>query len=138
MPVRADYVGDLRWTATLDPKEVGRWTYSWSHGFADPPYRSLPAAFHVTVSSMDEARRCISAFGEKVEAATDRDRRKSRDLKDELARVVRAVMSAMDPDLFRDSEGQAVLAELRRVRGLFGKSVPDPIPLIPAERRPWE
>lgn len=133
-----EYKGDCTWTFRIRPDEVGRWTYEWSHSFAEPPYRSCVEVFDVVVESMDHVARLLAAFEERLAHATAKDLKRSPELKQEFSRIVRSVMATMTPETVRSVEGQVILERLRRVRGLFGEPVPDPIPLERAEKRSWE
>ncbi len=136
--VRVAYAGSFTWELRFRPTEVGRWTYRWNHAFAEPVYESKVEPFDVVVETTDQIARLLAAFEDRMAQATKRERKKDPVLKEEMARIIRAVMNVMDPEMFHDVEGRAIRERLRAIRGLFGDTVPDPIPLERAEKRSWD
>ena len=125
--VAAEYVGKYRWRIRFTPDEVGTWRYHWTQDFLPEPYRSATGEFRVWAGCLDEVVRHLARLDERV-AATDRVDRTSLYLR--LYALEREGIRLLTPARYRGADGERFRAAVRRVRSsLWGKPVPDPIPM---------
>jgi len=125
--VEAEYAGQYRWRVGFTPDELGSWRYYWTQEFLPEPYRSATGDFHVWGGCMGEVVRHLNLLEEEV-AGTARTHRHRLYLR--LYALEREGMRLMGPEDRDGTEGQGFADAIRRVRSsLWGKPVPDPIPM---------
>jgi len=125
--VAAEYVGRCRWHVRFTPDEVGTWRYYWTQDFLPEPYRSATGEFCVWGGSLDAVMGHLAQLEEAVIEASRDDRRR---LRPRLYALEREGMRLLAPREYRGTTGEQFRAAIRRIRsGLWGKPMPDPIPM---------
>jgi len=125
--VEAEYLGRYRWRVQFVPDELGTWRYHWTQTFLPEPYMSAAAEFFVWAESIEQVMRHLARL---EEAVTGASREARRGLRPRLHALQREGMRLLPPHEYRGIAGERFRASIRRVRsGLWGKSVPDPIPM---------
>lgn len=134
----ARYDGDYRWTIEVSADEVGRWRYQWAHELQPDGFQALEGTFDVVVESVDDAVEALRAFMSDVIAEPFDDRERLSRLMVRFAKLERAAMATLTAESFRSEDGEKIREALKEVRAAFGRPVPDPIPMEPADPHPWE
>lgn len=125
--VEAEYLGQFRWRVQFLPDELGTWRYHWTQDFLPEPYLSAAGEFCVWGGSLDEVMEHLAQLEEAV-AGESRDGRQR--LRPRLYALEREGMRLLAPHAYRGTSGEQFRTAIRRIRsGLWGKPVPDPIPM---------
>jgi hypothetical protein len=125
--VAAEYVGQCRWHVRFTPDEVGTWRYYWTQDFLPEPYRSATGRFCVWGGSLDAVMMHLAQVEEAAIGGSRDDRRR---LRPRLYALEREGMRLLVPHDYRGATGEQFRTAIRGVRsGLWGKPVPNPIPM---------
>ncbi len=125
--VEAEYLGRCRWRCEFVPHELGTWSYRWTQGFLPDPYLSAVGEFCVWAASLEQVMQHLAQLEQEVAGASREVRQR---LRPRLHALEREGMRLLAPDEYRGAAGERFRAAIRGVRsGLWGKSVPVPIPM---------
>ncbi|NNF29714.1 MAG: hypothetical protein HKN73_20995 [Gemmatimonadetes bacterium] len=134
----ARYDGDYTWTIEVSADEVGRWRYHWAHELQPGGFQALEGTFDVVVETVEDAIEALREFKSDVIAVPFDDRTALSRLMVRFSKLERAVMATLTTESFRSEDGRRLRDAIKGVRAAFGRPVPDPIPLKPADPHPWE
>jgi hypothetical protein len=131
--LHATYEGGFRWSVRFTPDEPGPWRYRWRQEFFRDPVESTTGRFDVVASTPEALRaRLDTLAAEAARARTAADVAEAGRLRIVFSRLERLAMTHESPAGFRSPTGPTLAEPLRRARSaLWGKPVPDPIPLRP-------
>jgi hypothetical protein len=134
----AKYAGDSRWVIAFVPDELGLWRYEWSQHFADPPYKSAIGYFDVLGGEIESLRKPLEKIAQEASSHDPEKLTTMTPLMVRFARVERAMMAQMTPDVYKSEVGQEVRAALRKTRAaLSGSQVPDSLRMVPDAPPYW-
>jgi hypothetical protein len=134
----ATYSGDYHWRVTFTPLELGRWHYSWTENFTDAPYHGADGMFDVVPGDEANVLAQLDSFAQRLHVANRHDSTQRLRLMMRFTQLERAAMQQQTPAAFRSRSGELLRKKLDTIRGLWGKPVPDPIPLLPDAPPPWQ
>jgi len=132
---RAEYRGDYVFTVSIDPRELGRWEYSFTHEF-EHPYESVPGVFDVVAlehAGVVEALRALLSEAEAGEIQVGEGNVPV--LGPRFWRLERALLALETPESLASPAGRERFALVTRLREVIGgRPAPERPPLKPAKR----
>jgi hypothetical protein len=127
----ARYRGGFRWRVEFRPDVPGPWRFRWQHDLHGKPYRSPVGHFDVVAADGDAVGRALGELATGLDAGPESRPGRDRELRSRLMRLERAGVALLSPGEFRSEPGEALKAEIRRVRSaLWGRPVPEKIPMV--------
>jgi hypothetical protein len=129
--VAAAYAGGYTWEVSFPAAQLGRWRYSWTHGFTKAGFQSAEGVFDVVAGGRENVKLHLEGLLERIRDSSLSARSRLARFGQEFARLQRAALQHETPDSFRSEAGLELQALLRRIRcELSGK-------VIGAHRKPF-
>lgn len=131
----AAYRGDYTFEASIEPGELGRWEYSYTHEF-EHSYESAKGVFDVIALEHEGVALALRSLLEEAEAReVEVGAGNVPILGPRFWRLERALLGLETPESLRSPEGRERYALLTRIRErLGGRPAPERPPLKPAKR----
>ena len=136
--VMATYVKDYTWQVHFQPKEIGRWRYSWSQQFTSTPYQSDVVQFDVIAGDQANIARQIKMLHHAIQNVNRSAGPKNhKEFQLAFLKLERAVMQQQTPDSFITTEGTRLKEMLNSVRAELMKKKGPPQSRMVAMERKW-
>jgi hypothetical protein len=131
----AEYQGDYVFSVSIEPRELGRWEYSYTHRF-EHAYESAPGVFDVVALEIDGVEEALRSLLSDLDAQeVEIGAAHIPTLGPRFWRLERALLGLETPESFASPEGRERFALLTRIREVLGgRPAPEHPPLKPAKR----